>query len=118
MDTSRSSERSKTWTAGAALFSGRPDPSWTVEESEGRRLEQLWASLPSADPGTAPAVPVLGYRGCWLRDPGGREWHVFRELVEVRPVGRDQPRRDRGAVFEKLVLATAPPGLLPAGVLK
>jgi hypothetical protein len=51
----------------------------------------------------------LGYRGCRLVAPDGREWSAFQELV----VHAVDARRDRQREFERLVIASAPPGVLP-----
>src|SRR5215208_3687731 len=75
------------WTARALLFSGRPDPTWPVPESAATEVHALWAAL---DPwsGAPSAAPPLGYRGCILRAPDGREWMAFGGAVTLtRPEG-------------------------------
>jgi hypothetical protein len=107
MGTSRSPE-AKSWIAGASVFSGRRDPTWPVPAELGLRLERLWNELPPWS-GDRPRLPPLGYRGCRLVAPDGREWTAFQELV----VHAVDARRDRQREFERLVIASAPPGVLP-----
>jgi hypothetical protein len=104
------------WRAGASVFSGRRDPTWRVPVATAGELEQIWLSLPLAVNDTQPPGPGLGYRGCWLRDPHGREWRAFAGRVELTG-GSREVRRDRGRVFELRLLATAPAGVLPSGIV-
>ena len=94
--------------AGASVFSGRPDPTWPVPAALGTRLAALWDRLP-AWLGDRPIPPGLGYRGCHLAAPDGREWHAFHELVSLGP----DDHRDADREFERALLASAPPGSLP-----
>jgi hypothetical protein len=58
------------WTAGAYVYSGRPDPTWTVTAEVAEQLTALHDRLSPRS--SAPAVKsVLGYRGCWLERSGG-----------------------------------------------
>jgi hypothetical protein len=101
-----------TWFAEARVFSGRPDPGWEVPPSLAGALTSLWEALP-AD-GETPSPPPLGYRGCVLRDPGGREWAAYGGVVRLSVDGAlRETRRDPGRVWERRLLASAPPGLLP-----
>jgi hypothetical protein len=104
------------WEAGASVFSGRRDPTWTVSAARAGELEQLWRSLPSWKNGAEPVAPGLGYRGCWLRDPQGREWRAFAGRV-VLIGGSREVRSDPGRVFELRLLATAPAGTLPSEIV-
>jgi hypothetical protein len=131
------------WTAEALVFSGRRDPVWPVTATAAAELVACWDGLPpvpaaevpaaevpaaevpaaggtgrgaaelAAAASAAPAAPVLGYRGCVLRAPDGREWRVAGGTVTA-PAGEDaEMRADPGRRFERLVLASAPPGTLP-----
>lgn len=112
MGTSRSDETLASWTAGVSLFSGRPDPRWTLTETWARRLETLWQGLePVAQ--TPPALPPLGYRGCLTGDPTGRRWHAYRGVVTLTSKGGREVRADPTRNFERLVLESSPPGALP-----
>jgi hypothetical protein len=106
MATSRSTSENG-WIAGALVFSGRPDPKWPIPPDVGQELFSVWESLPPTDSGPVP--PALGYRGCFLRDPAGRVWTAYRELV----THAGESRRDDERRFESTVLTSAPPGTLP-----
>ena len=118
MATLRSIERAasagkrEAWTAGASVFSGRPDPTWEVKPALGARLEKIWFSL-KAEKIEPPPFPALGYRGCFLRGPRGREWFAFGGVVELRSMSRSEFRRDPSKRFERTLLESAPAGLLP-----
>lgn len=104
------------WEAGASVYSGKPDPTWTVPGTVAAELERSWQSLPVAPRDTQMVVPGPGYRGCWLRDRRGREWRAYAGLVELTAGGREF-RQDPGRVFELRLLATAPPGVLPREIV-
>ena len=112
MATSRSTSESG-WIAGALVFSGRPDPTWPISSDVAEELVAIWESLvPSND--TAPTMPALGYRGCFVRDPAGPTWTAFHELVTLSIDSDSETRRDGDRRFERTVLASAPAGTLPA----
>jgi hypothetical protein len=118
MVTSRSSDSDNKgeWIAGAWIFSGRPDPKWTVPLAAAQRLVTRLESMSEATE-VIPVAPRLGYRGCFLRSPSGREWRAYRGLVESRWQGEVERRRDEGQWFEKQLLELAPRGLLPNDVI-
>ena len=101
--------------AGAHIFSGRRDPEWEVAPEVGRELALALASLP---PASGPEVqpPPLGYRGVWLLEPGGREWQVYGAAVISTAASADH-RVDAGRALEMRLLATAPEGILPPGLV-
>jgi len=106
MATSRSTSASS-WIGGAYVFSGRPDPTWPIQPNIGETLLAIWELLPTT--GSAAAAPALGYRGVFVRDPEGRVWTAYRELVTLA----GETRRDDERRFERTVLASAPSGTLP-----
>ena len=108
MDTSRSPE----WSARTLLFSGRPDPTWSVAESVATELQALWSALGPWS-GAPPAGPPLGYRGCVLRAPDGREWRAFGGAVTLATLEGAEVRSDAERAFERRLLDSAPSGLLP-----
>ena len=110
MVTSRSPEAG--WVAGAGLFSGRRDPVWSVTPSFARKLVHLWTALPATGE-AMPDAPPLGYRGCFLRSPDGAEWRAYRGVVESRSDAGREVRLDRERAFERQLVGSAPPGLLP-----
>jgi hypothetical protein len=113
MAISKSSKQGTGWTAGALIFSGRPDPVWTINERTARRLEMLWASLPPWL-GPIPSSQVLGYRGCFVKSGESREWFAYRSVVTLRAQGSSESRKDDDRRFEELLLASAPDGSIPA----
>jgi hypothetical protein len=105
------------WTAGALLYSGRPDPSWIVEPISAAELAERYEQLAPLDR-KRPEQTRLGYRGVWLRAPNGRRWMAFEGAVWRDDDTRmKQPvtdtRRDPGGKWERALLATAPPSTLP-----
>lgn len=100
------------WTAGASVFSGRPDPTWELRPALAAKLEKIWLSL-KPEKIELPPSPSLGYRGCFLRGPRGREWFAFGGVVTLRTASRSESRRDPRKKFEQTLLASAPAGLLP-----
>jgi hypothetical protein len=112
MATSRSSSDGD-WTAGAFVFSGRPDPTWRISGDVAAELVAIWDSLVPSDD-TVASKPALGYRGCFVVDPAGRRWMAFHELVTLSIENRSENRRDDERGFERTVLASAPAGTFPA----
>ncbi len=116
MAISKSTKRPQ-WIGGALIFSGRPDPTWTVNQKVARQLEEIWASL---EPGMVkpPSAPPLGYRGCFLKGVGDREWFAYGGVVTLKTVDGSESREDRERAFEKSLLASAPKGTLAASFLE
>jgi hypothetical protein len=99
--------------ATAFLSTERPDPQWKVPGASARRLEELWQQLPSS-PATPPQLPALGYRGCTLNcGPRGR-WFAYGGVVVAGDTYRNDPDRS----FERALLQSAPPGVLPADLFR
>jgi hypothetical protein len=117
MATSKSTKKTVQWIGGALVFSGRPDPTWPVLAQAASELESLWSGLPPAAV-NLPVPPGLGYRGAFLRDTSGREWLAYGGVVTLKAKKALQSRHDPTRQFEKTLLATAPPGLLPAEVIR
>ena len=100
-------------TGTALVFSGRPDPEWQVTAEARARLQSIWSTLTPGAP-APPATPALGYRGCALRCPPGEEWLAYGGIVShTAPSGVVDRRSDPTRTFERLLLSTAPDGLLP-----
>src|SRR6267143_131490 len=112
MATSRSSKKRRVFEAGATIFSGRPDPTWEVEEKRGAALLDIWNSLKRRAAEPTPQIS-LGYRGCYLRDWAGREWRAGRGVVTLCAPGGSESRIDPAGQFEQAVLRSAPAGKLP-----
>lgn len=60
------------------IFSGRPNPAWTLSAAEAAALARLLAQLP---PGAAPKAVGLGYRGFVVSDGSGGTTRVFAATV-------------------------------------
>lgn len=99
------------------LFSGRPDPTWWVDEDLSQRLQQIWEGLlPFL--GRQPLPPMLGYRGCFLRHTNSnREWYAFAGVVELKGQETSILRQDPQRAFERLLLASAPEGSVPLHII-
>lgn len=104
------------WHAGARLYVGRVDPSWRVSAADARAIVAIWTTLPASER-VHPRGRQLGYRGCWLRGPDGTSWAAADGLVAERAAESDSVRRDDERAFERALLATAPPGILPGGAI-
>ena len=107
MDTSSSTEQ-PLWTVQALVYSGRPDPTWTLAAHTGEAVASEWERLP-ARVGPPPSPPLLGYRGMAVRAPDGRVWTAYGRLVSHDGATRDDAER----VIERTLIESAPAGLLP-----
>jgi hypothetical protein len=87
-----------------------------VADTVATELYAVWEAL---DPWSAPppAAPPLGYRGCVLRAPEGREWVAYGGAVTLTTVEGVEVRSDAKRVFERRLLDSAPPNVLPPLVL-
>ncbi|MBM3502107.1 MAG: hypothetical protein FJX74_25930 [Armatimonadetes bacterium] len=62
------------------VFSGRPNPAWTLTHAESEELAALLQGLAASDP--SPAVyEGLGYRGLLVRPLGGPGLRIVRGAV-------------------------------------
>lgn len=102
--------------ACAHVFSGRPDPTWGVEEEVVQQLEDLWAKL-SDFHGSPPSPPGLGYRGCALELRDVAYLAYGGVVTRKRPSGRID-REDAFRQFERILLTSAPAGSFPEGILR
>ena|ERR1044071_4624753 len=116
MDTSKSTKEDRVFTAGVSVFSGRPDPTWSVSEDTGNRLQQLFETLESSQEHTIPAPP-LGYRGAFLRSDSNQQWFAYRGVVTLTELNRSEARRDPGRQFERAIVDSAPEGLIPSALI-
>jgi hypothetical protein len=104
------------WIAGAFVFSGRPDPTWSVNRKLVKKLENIWNLLETLSDkfSSPPPPPILGYRGCFVRNnDSNREWLVYGVVVTLKMNDSSESRLDRQYRFETLLLSSAPIGLLP-----
>jgi hypothetical protein len=105
-------QKPKKCIARAFVFSGRPDPAWEVKPRVVQELQKIWRTLKPENVELS-QQPSLGYRGCFLKCPGERQWTAFDGLVFLKTARRSQLRRDVERRFERTLLASAPPGKLP-----
>jgi hypothetical protein len=116
MDTSKYDEATAEYVAEALVFSGRQNPTWPVDASAGRQLEGIWSSLKSSRESLRQTAS-LGYQGSRLRHIGGCSWLASLGLVERECGGVKETRIDSQREFEKLLLSTAPPSVVPPSFL-
>jgi hypothetical protein len=115
MAISNSTERRKKCIAGAFVFSGRPDPTWEVKPPVLKQLEKIWRALKPENVEVSQQTS-LGYRGCFLKCSGQRQWVAFDGVVVLKTAQRSESRRDIEKRFERTLLASAPTGKLPPWV--
>ena len=99
------------WNAGAWIYSGRPDPRWSVSDSKAQELLTIWDRL-EPSPTTSSSSPRLGYRGCYI-EKGDRRYIAYGGIAELQHLGAAETRRDIGRQLERAILQSAPAGLLP-----
>jgi hypothetical protein len=110
------SNSDKLWTAGALLFSGRPNPVWQLAPELARDLIRLWSRLPPLLTQRSSSRPRLGYSGCFLRSNEGEQWQAFGTSVTRTHLSLSETRFDQEKRFEKTLLSSAPDDLLPESV--
>ena len=90
------------------IFSGRPNPEWTLTAAQAAELEAMTASLTFAE---APPPPFdgLGYRGIVATDPERPGWSLvaFRDTVRLGTSEGTAVRADPGGTIERWLLDTS-----------
>ena len=116
MDTSKSPDAETPSEASALIFSGRPDPIWTLPAALTRQLLDLWnqakpvQQMPSLRTG-------LGYRGCTWR-MADDEWIACDgTITRYRKGNAVESRADVGRKFERLLIGSCPGDAVPAQFL-
>src|SRR5439155_26509552 len=97
MATSRSDQKSALQ-GRAALYSGRPDPVWTVNRRDAASLERIWSRL-LPHKGPSPQPPALGYRGCYVSGADGERF-AYRGVVTHTVADQHDVRTDCEREFE------------------
>jgi hypothetical protein len=82
------------------LFSGRPNPTWSLGESETSGILRAWETLASAQP--IPYPGRLGYRGVVVVFDDGMRLTIADGVAEMAGEARADPDR----AFERLVVAS------------
>jgi hypothetical protein len=86
------------------IYSGRPDPSWTLTDGEAARLEAALAALPGAV--GEPPTGGLGYHGFTIDRPGSVVM-AYRGAVAPPGEGRRAYLADPARTIERLLVETA-----------
>lgn len=98
------------------IFSGRPDPTWELKENIREEFEKIWKILEPIKKGPKPAPP-LGYRGCIVKCNKDIEWFAYEGVMTLKKRGISESRLDIDRKFEKLVIYSAPKGLIPISLI-
>ncbi len=98
----------------ADVFSGRPNPRWTLDAAAAAELARRLAELPPAPP--AAPFEGLGYRGLVVTGLEGEcdEVRVHGGRVRAECGGETRTRADAGRALERWLLATGEGSLEPA----
>lgn len=75
------------------IFSGRPNPTWTLSDTQTASLLEMVGGLPQSEAGAAP--DHLGYRGMIVRlhNAAAREVAVHNGVVVVNGTSHTDPER-------------------------
>jgi hypothetical protein len=96
------------WSAGLLLFSGRPNPSWTLTPAQAEHLLDIWNALPRKA-GHEPAPSSrLGYGGAFLSSSQGEKWLASRSCVIRSGPGGEEIRDDPQRRFGNAIRSSAP----------
>ncbi len=99
------------------IFSGRPDPTWKIEEPTMKALEKIWVSLVTMRE-EPQSTPPLGYRGCLVICDSAVEWLAYKNWIMRKSRNMTESRYDKDRKFEKLVISSAPKGLVPLSLIE
>lgn len=78
-----------------------------------REMQDVWRQLEDSDH-PPPNAPSLGYRGCTLDCGTRKKWFAYGGVVAHGGTYKRDPERK----FERLLLESAPAGLLPPDILR
>ncbi|MGI5916510.1 MAG: hypothetical protein ACOX9A_08690 [Anaerolineae bacterium] len=93
------------YTVTLQIYSGRPDPTWTLDDAQIEELEALWRALPEGSPVSDPGS--LGYRGFHVAEAGAEPYlYVYPHVVRVVTDDKDDRRADPGRTVERYLLDT------------
>lgn len=91
------------------IFSGRPNPRWTVTCEEAEEFLSLFQALPAAS-SAADIDDGLGYSGLIITEPGNRSRYDEIRVAQGRVVARDDDQLrqflDPGRKLEQWLLQT------------
>lgn len=83
------------------IYSGRPDPTWTLTGAEAAAVQRALEALPEA--AGSPPEGGLGYHGFTVTHLG-RTWTAYLGIVSAAGAGPQILRRDPGRTVERLLL--------------
>jgi hypothetical protein len=87
------------------IFSGRPDPNWTITDTETEELISLIQNLPTTK--TSQFPENLGYRGLTVKlNENGDFIKVYQGIGEYQHQGKSQFFQDNNRQLEKKLLGT------------
>jgi len=95
------------------IYSGRPDPTWTLSSAEAAAVERAIEALPQTA-GTPPEGG-LGYHGFTVVG-GGRTLTAYQGVVSAGGSGPQVLRSDPGRTVERLLLELGRAQLTPAEI--
>jgi hypothetical protein len=85
------------------IYSGRPDPNWTLADGELATLLARIDAAPEASGKSAPATAVLGYRGLSVTFSGGAQVEIAAGRIEI---GGGPALRDDARALERWLVET------------
>jgi hypothetical protein len=90
------------------IFSGRPNPVWSLSERQVGEMDAIIETLP-ATTASVPTRPGLGYRGFVVTRLPQRAWRLdlFKGFVAIASEGRTEIRSDRERKLERFLLDSA-----------
>jgi hypothetical protein len=98
------------------IYSGRPDPRWKLRKNIKEELEKIWNTLEPMK-GNPPSAPSLGYRGCVVKCNDSTEWFAYKGVVTLKRKSILENYLDRARKVEKLLISSAPNGLIPRSII-
>lgn len=97
------------------MFSGQPNPSFTLDPAYAEEFARQLAVLSEAPPGVTPCGDGLGYRGLRVEGPAGAT--ICAGLVEIRDGRGSRYLADPNRNVERWLIEAAA-GQLPRGILE
>jgi hypothetical protein len=94
------------------IYSGRPDPMWTLGPHQMVELRRRLTELKPSGDRALPPEPGLGYRGLHVSIADGDHGHVV-QVRSGKVAYGGRILRDDGRALERWLLSTAPPELAP-----
>jgi hypothetical protein len=87
------------------IYSGRPNPTWTIPEPLAEEIRRAIAAMPEA-PGPAPPEGGLGYSGVLVEGEGEGGQALSHVFAAGLATAGDKAFRDPGRRIERMLLAS------------